>query len=156
MATSDERREEEEKKKEKMNWYEGVPVPVDADGNVVPLTTTVMYDDNGAELAASRFEFKNCGSNKGWTAFCAQVNFGPQPYGLQELHLHRPDSWEKLADDLARYEENKVTCEYFGMTLGGTCDGCRGRNRRLSCIAAALDDVARRVRAIREAERNED
>lgn len=29
---------------EKGNWYEGVPAPMDADGNVVPLTTRRLYD----------------------------------------------------------------------------------------------------------------
>lgn len=138
---------------EKKNWYDGVPAPVDADGNVVPLTTKVIYDDDGTELAASRFEFKNCGSNKGWTAFCAQANFGPQPYGLQELHLHRPDSWERLTDDLGRYEDAKSPCAYFDC-MGKTCAGCPVEALS-DCKYCALDDVARRVRALRERDAKE-
>lgn len=34
---------------EKGNWYEGVPAPVDSDGNVVPLTTRRLYDGEGNE-----------------------------------------------------------------------------------------------------------
>ena len=75
---------------------------------------------------------------------------------LSRCALAPTDSWEKLADDLARYDEHKVTCEYFGMTVDGTCDGCRAHSFRAhhpgrSCIAFALDDVASRVRALKEA-----
>ena len=136
------------------NWCSGVPAPVDADGNVVPLTTTVMYDEVGNErLVSGHCSFTYHSGDCQWG-----VNFGPNGGGLvSRFHLVPPDSLERLADDLARYDEHKVTCEYFGMDVaGGTCDGCRGRGRRLSCIAAALDDVARRVRALREAERDGD
>lgn len=34
---------------EEKNWYEGVPAPVDKDGNVVPLTTRRLYDGEGGE-----------------------------------------------------------------------------------------------------------
>lgn len=35
------------------NWCEGVPAPVDADGNVVPLATRRLYDEEGREVAAT-------------------------------------------------------------------------------------------------------
>ena len=136
------------------DWCEGVSAPVDADGNVVPLTTRVMYDEGGNELKVvghNSFSFHSGDGQWG-------VNFGPNGGGLvSSFHLVLPDSLEKLADDLARYAETKVTCDYFGMAVaGGTCDGCRAHRCGFSCIAFALDDVARRVRALREAERDGD
>ena len=135
-------------------WAEGILVPVDRDGNVVPLATKAIYDDDGAELTVRGFEFKSGGSNKGWTVFCALAqNSMAQPYGLQELHLHRPDSWGCLADDLMRYDDTKVMCEYFGVRSDETCDSCRAHRLRAhypghSCLALALDDVSRRVKAL--------
>ena len=139
---------------EKKAWHGDVPVPVDADGNVVPLTTQVMYDEVGNERLVSGYcSFTYHSGDGQWG-----VNFVLHGGGLvSSFHLAPPDSLEKLADDLARYDEHKAACEYFGIEVaGGTCDGCRGRGRRLSCIASAFDDVARRVRALREAERDGD
>ena len=36
---------------EKKSWYEDIPAPVDADGNVVPLTTRKLYCEDGREVA---------------------------------------------------------------------------------------------------------
>lgn len=155
MATSDERRKVEEKKKEKMNWYEGVPAPMDADGREIPLDTAVLYNKDGNDLHTDRATYMR--RTEDWWFF---GYFGSHTdthrIAASDLYLNPPDSLEKLSDDLERYDDNKVVCEYFGMTVDGTCDGCRAHNCGLSCIGFALDDVARRVRALREAERDGD
>ena len=138
---------------EKKNWYDDVPAPVDRDGNVVPLATRTLYCGDGREVEAGEIALVDSKLSGGlvWRVRTP----GGVALVLDLLHLATPDSWERLADDLERYDENKVTCEYFDMTLDGTCDGCRARRcNRLSCIASALDDVARRVAALREAERD--
>lgn len=136
---------------EKKSWYGGVPVPVDRNGAVVPLDTKRLADENGQKLEVSTIEYQPIIST--WF-----VRFMGQTCSttLSRCALAPTDSWEKLADDLARYDEHKVTCEYFGMAVDGTCDGCRGHHHGISCIASTLDDVARRVRALRKAERDED
>ena len=140
---------------EKKNWYDDVPAPVDRDGNVVSLATRTLYCGDGREIEVGEIALDDSKLSGGlvWRVRTP----GGVALVLDLLHLAPPDSWERLADDLERYDENKVTCEYFGMEVaGGTCDGCRGRGRRLRCIASALDDVARRVAALREAERDGD
>lgn len=132
-----------------MNWYDGVLAPVDKDGNVVPLTTRRLYDVEGREHDVREIALVYSETSGGFVWRAKQSDGVVLVPAL--LHLDRPDSWERLADDLGRYDENKVACEYFGMTRDGTCDGCRSHRRRgFSCIAAALDDVARRVRVLRE------
>lgn len=127
------------------NWYDGVPAPVDADGNVVPLTTKVMYDDDGVEgtvqtLMFSRYDGKWVASIKRGT-----IKTG---YETALLHLHRPDSLEKLADDLGRYADDMSSCSYFGMTIDKTCDDCPASGRWIDCASTVLKDVARRVAAL--------
>lgn len=139
---------------EKENWYEGVPQPVDADGNVVPLTTRKLYDEKGREVEVGEIVLVD-------SILCGRLVWRVRTHSgvslvLDLLHLACPDSLEKLSDDLGRYDDTKVMCEYFGMTADGTCDGCRAHSFRAhhpgrSCIAFALDDVASRVRALREA-----
>lgn len=41
----------------RLAWAKGVPVPKDADGEVVPLTTKVMYTGFGDEITLKRFMF---------------------------------------------------------------------------------------------------
>lgn len=93
-----------------------VELPKDAEGREIPLDTTVLYDKNNTELTVRSFDFKSDGYNNGWTVFCALgPNFMAQPYGSQELHLHRPDSWEKLEEDLDRCIE--ADCISYGTSL---------------------------------------
>lgn len=79
-----------------LSWAAGVPAPRDADGEVVPLTTKVVYDDGGEELTVCLIRYRQ--SDGGWVAElcrpCADVMDA-----LIKFHLHRPDSWEKLEED---------------------------------------------------------
>lgn len=78
-----------------------IELPKDAEGRDIPLDIKVLYDKDNTKLTVRSFDFKSYGYNNGWTVFCALgPNFMAQPYGSRELHLHRPDSWEKLLDDL--------------------------------------------------------
>lgn len=151
---------------EKKAWYEGIPAPVDADRNVVPLTTQVMFGRRGDAYSMDRFSFDI--GTKSWIAYFERRGSSDSTE-VSNLRLKRPvvqglsqpDSWERLSDDLGRYNDTKVMCEYFGLTADGTCDGCRAHSLRArhpgrSCIAFALDDVVSRVRALRGEERDED
>ena len=83
---------------ESLLWVAGVPAPVDADGNVVPLTTVVMYDKDGEEVRVSRFSLTNDGFEQNRRVWNARVMTG-FIVNLEDLHLHRPDSWERLEKD---------------------------------------------------------
>lgn len=86
-------------------WAHGVPAPVDADGEIVPLTTEVMYGEDGREYKGSSYR------SFIWSRERGQWYFGIAE-GSREvasLHLRRPDSWEKLEEDAA-----KRVCEYAG------------------------------------------
>lgn len=132
------------------NWYDGVPAPVDRDGNVVPLTTKVMYDDNGVEGTVQMFMFSRYDGK--WVASIKRETI-KTGYETALLHLHRPDSLEKLADDLGRYEAAKSPCAYFDC-MGKTCAGCPVEALS-DCKYCVLDDVARRVAALRKRDAKE-
>ena len=83
----------------RLSWAQGVPAPVDADGEVVPLTTEVLYNGTGRELRVREIQFTREGAYK-WTAYCF-----PQGHGVADLflvnctYLHCSDSWERLEKD---------------------------------------------------------
>lgn len=129
-----------------LSWAEGVPAPKDADGNVVPLTTEVMYSKGGTRLTVCRFGFQCSGWRKGrWTVFCTLVpNSTAQPYGVQELCLNRPDSWERLEKDIAAGE----ACSYFG---NNSCPACSAFNYPTrNCNEAMAQDIVCRAKALAE------
>lgn len=157
MAISDSERRKYEDKLASLSWADGVPAPVDADGEVVPLTTKVVYDKEDTELTVRCFDFKSDGYNNGWTVFCALgPNFMAQPYGSQELHLHRPDSWEKLLDDLKNAAEeasnnyaNALCCVWFN-DGGRDCAGCPAdESPKDSCNVQLVKNIAARIRRLR-------
>lgn len=125
-------------------WANGVPVPVDANGEVVPLTTKVMYDDGGREYKGSSYR------SFIWSRERGQWYFGIAG-GSREvasLHLRRPDSWERLEEDVEQFEDGGTACEYFGSELT-SCNGCKspcsiGDN----CRNSVARDVLRRAKAL--------
>ena len=82
----------------RLSWAQGVPAPVDADGNVVPLTTRVMYDDDGREVQVNHFRLTghNVGDRLKWRV----REMSGAVLDLDHLHLARPDSWERLEEDI--------------------------------------------------------
>ena len=150
MAISDSERRKYEDKLASLSWADGVPAPVDADGEVVPLATKVVYNKDDTELSVSSFDFKSDGYNNGWTVFCALgPNFMAQPYGSQELHLHRPDSWEKLLEDLNRGADalDYEACAYFGKSAFD-CSSCIA-DKSETCERVVMRDIADRIRKLR-------
>lgn len=133
----------------RLAWAEGVPAPVDADGNVVPLTTKVVYDDGGEELTVRLICYRQ--SDGGWVAElcrpCAAVMDT-----LIKFHLSRPDSWEQLEEDIWKVVENDV-CGYFDKS-GKSCDGCPAHRTQGSCLPVVRHDVMRRAKALAERDAN--
>lgn len=129
------------------SWAEGVPAPVDADGNVVPLTTRTLYDGDGHEISVMGYAL-NYSRYTGVPVWRVRKSDG-MIFMLNLFHLVSPDSLEKLADDLKRYV-NGNSCSYFGMADDPTCDGCPANDRGNECGSVVIEDAARRAKALAE------
>lgn len=95
-----------------VSWAKGVPAPVDADGEVVPLTAEVMYDEDDRECK---------GSYLIWSRERGQWYFGVAG-GSREvasLHLHRPDSWEELERDARKAPRDYIEGRGIATEFGG-------------------------------------
>lgn len=129
----------------RLSWAVGVPAPVDADGEVVPLTTKAMYDDDGGEMTIKSFTFYVDGGFWRIDPEC------PSVYAIDRvdlLHLHRPDSWEWLEEDVKRCETEDTACAYYDRGAS-SCDGCPGRVIG-DCSYTVAADVLRRAKALAE------
>ncbi len=76
-----------------LSWAKGVPVPVDADGNVVPLDTEKLYTDDDEMVRVDSI----CHGARLWHV---KRMHSDKTYWLDSLHLRRPDSWERLEEDV--------------------------------------------------------
>lgn len=121
----------------RVSWAQGIPAPVDADGEAVPLTTEVMYDKDGREYKGSSYRSFIWSRERGRWYF--GVSEGSRE--VASLHLSRPDSWEQLGEDA-----DKGVCDYFGHSL---CLKCPGFNHAgHSCDKARAQDIVRRAKAL--------
>ncbi|WP_293814614.1 hypothetical protein [uncultured Parolsenella sp.] len=115
---------------EEVLWYHDIPAPVDNDGNVVPLATKSLVNENGEELEVSSIEYRP-------TVGLWFVTFMRQMYSTPLSRCAIPDSWERLLRDLDDMTDGERA--YWNLEV-----------EDLAC------DVARRVRALRRAERDGD
>ena len=123
------------------NWYDGVPAPVDADGNVVPLTTRTLYDGKGREVGVGEIALVDSKLSGGlvWRVRTP----GGVALVLDLLHLAPPDSWEQLEKDAAN-----GPCDYFGFATA-SCVKCPAYEVRFNgCNGAAALDIVRRAKAL--------
>lgn len=125
-------------------WAYGVPAPVDADGEVVPLNTEVMYDINGREYKGSSYRSFIWSRERGrWYFGIAEGS-----RGVASLYLHHHDSWEKLEKDVSKAAGEDI-CGYFGLALNKPCsDKCPARGTSDPCAVVAVRDVMRRAKAL--------
>ena len=131
---------------EKMNWYDGVPIPVDKDGNVVPLTTRRLYDGEGHEHDVKEIALVYSETSGGFVWRAKQSDSVVLVPEL--LHLDRPDTWERVEADLMAMAYADCACYYFGAGTDLSCEECPAENCAESCFVGAARDVLRRCKAI--------
>ena len=133
----------------RLAWANGVPAPVDADGEVVPLDTKVMYTGFGDEITLKRFMFYYSNFRKCFVWHVA--NQDSAVFSLNILHLTCPDSWEKLEEDVARIGSADDPCDYFNHAdCGMPCCSCPAHTDAEDCTAGLARDVLRRAKALAE------
>lgn len=101
-------------------WADGVPVPRDADGRMVPLSVESLFDGDGKKVTVEEIVFDGCW----WYAKCLET----ARLRIDRFHLSKPDSWESLEEDLDRCIEAD----------------CISRG-----IALVLEDIKQRIRMLR-------
>lgn len=124
-------------------WAEGVPAPVDADGEVVPLDVVELHMSDGEPV----FVESICFDGNWWSAQLLGECFRRR---LVTLHVLPPDSWEQLEKDA-----NNGPCDYFGIGTN-SCFRCPAYEVRFNgCNAAEALDIVRRAKALAERDTKE-
>lgn len=133
-------------------WAKDVPTPVDADGNVVPLTTKVMYDIYGGKHGVNFYSFT---PESGYWTVNTDEQSNSEAHVTEGFHLNRPDSWERLEKDVSKAGDEDI-CGYFGFAMNSPCSAeCPARDAHDSCAVTAVRDVARRAKALAERDAKE-
>lgn len=144
---------------EKKAWYEGIPAPVDADGNVVPLTTQVMFGRRGDAYSMDRFSFDM--GTKSWIAYFERRGSSDSTE-VSNLRLKRPlvqglsqpDSWDRLLGDLDRAAGRACPTCHYACGRMTQCRSCRFHKIPSGgCEGAVLSEIARRIRNLMGEER---
>lgn len=130
-------------------WAEGIPAPMDADGNAVPLDTKTFYEANGEVLNVKRIEFDPFSGS--WCLMVKKDSSGPNTFyrSLQYVYLEKPtppDSWERLEEDVERLADCYDVCDYFKGT-GRKAYDC-DREDGFCCDLCVARDVFRRAKAL--------
>lgn len=121
-----------------------IELPRDAAGHEIPLDTKVLYDECGTKVSVKEFLFRTSVENRRteWTIKAAyEGNFYYNSFEPKNMHLTRPDSWERLEEDLDRGSD---ICDYYEdcpmEMYGKSCSECK---------KAALKNIASRIRKLR-------
>lgn len=128
----------------RLAWAADVPAPRDADGKVVPLTTKVVYNDGGEELTVRLICYRQ--SDGGWVAELYRPSATIMDT-LIKFHLSRPDSWERLEEDVQKVKQTGDICGYYDR-VGKPCGECPACDIQGMCSANVLQDAMRRVKAL--------
>lgn len=91
----------------RLSWAKGVPAPMDADGNVVPLNTTELYTDEGEMVCV----WSICFNQYFWHV--RRLGDG-RPYRLDKLHRTERDSWALLERDVLTLAKCKFLADPEG------------------------------------------
>lgn len=126
-----------------------IELPKDADGREIPLDTVALYDDDGNVYSIRRFIYTNdFDLNDKWMNSWYVVTDDYKTAKSELMHLTKPDSWEKLEDDLDRCIEESNLCMYYNQNLD--CNNCTiSGNESRGCTSIALEDIKKRIRMLR-------
>lgn len=117
-----------------------VELPKDAEGREIQLDTKVLYDNEGKRRRVDWYTFYP--DEDKWDVIFVDscVRFSPHNFSLT-----KPDSWEKLFDDLDRCIEKDSLCSYYNPS--GKCSTCILNSKgQCNCDSLALDDIKQRIR----------
>lgn len=124
-----------------------IELPRDANGQIIPLDTTMMYRENGNQFHVADLFFEARPGR--WLA-----RSGIECIETNKLYLDskKRDSWKKLEEDLSRaakYDAVAASCRYF---TADRCADCRMRNG-FTCgtrkTERAFADVLERIHKLR-------
>lgn len=128
-----------------------IELPKDAEGREIPLDTVALYDDSGNVYSIRRFIYTNdFDLNDKWINSWIAVADDYKVAKPEQMHLNKPDSWEKLEEDLGKIanHQTEVVCPYYDREIKD-CEGCKLEGYDCSCSHAFLKDVMARIRKLR-------
>ena len=133
-----------------------VELPKDAEGREIPLDTVALYDDDGNVHSIRRFIYTNdFDLNEKWINSWIAVADDYKVVKPEQMHLIRPDSLKRLAEDLNRawdaYDVHgrgytDMPCCY-DKDRGKYCNDCRlnSNGKGTTCFDAMMADIVSRV-----------
>lgn len=126
-----------------------IELPKDAEGREIPLDTVALYDDDGNVHSVRRFIYTtDFDLNDKWINSWIAVVDDYKVAKPEQTHLTKPDSWEKLEEDLDRCIEESNLCMYYNQNLD--CNNCTiSGNESRGCTSIALEHIKKRIRMLR-------
>lgn len=123
-----------------------VELPKDAEGREIPLDTALLYGEvSGDEYEVVCFNFSP--SMRRWRVKLKRRD-DVGIYATDAFTLSKPDSWEKLEEDLDKCIETDDTCRYYSES--GICAKCtRPDNDGCGCTTVMFNDIKNRIRKLR-------
>lgn len=130
-----------------------IELPKDAEGREIPLDTVALYDDDGNVHSIRRFIYTNdFDLNDKWINSWIAVADDYKVAKPEQMHLTKPDSWEKLEDDLLRASERDTVVPYCRYYTADKCDNCPIHEDAIGCLhkeERAFGDILDRIRKLR-------
>lgn len=121
-----------------------IPVPMDANGCVVPLDTReLVYRGETHEVYGFSFDYSARYGRRNWGAVFENNDV------IRLNACTMPDSWEKLEEDLDRSADalDYEACTYFGKSAFD-CSSCIA-DKSETCERVVMRDIADRIRKLR-------
>ena len=131
-----------------------VELPKDAEGREIPLDTVALYDDDGNVHSIRRFIYTNdFDLNDKWINSWIAVADDYKAAKPEQMHLTKPDSWEKLEEDMLRASGRDAVISYCRYFTAGKCADCPIHNGASCCVIhkdeRAFADILERIRNLR-------
>lgn len=128
----------------------GAEPPKDANGKVIPLDTETLYDLAGEAVSVESFRYLAV-DEKRWVVTGYGESIGDYRAGYTDAFtLFKPDSWDKLIDDLKNAaEKNNPACAYLNPE-GKTCTLCYQVLPTENCYGRAFADILSRIETLRK------
>lgn len=123
-----------------------IELPKDAEGREIPLDTNALYlVKDGLKQNVERFTFEL--KDAEWSVETNIAIYDTEDFSLTQPG--RPDSWEKLEEDLDRGADalNYEACTYFGKSACD-CSSCIA-DKGETCERVVMRDIANCIRKLR-------